>query len=239
MENNEQVDIPLPQEEVKRADLPDKICTSCLELNLIQAGVIDKWVRCKTCNDYFCIHGASKLDPQNCIHCCNDFKIIDVVETEAREIRNSEGLLIGTRNHRVRHITLSGLDWLFYNRRINDLTDVELEHAIEYHQSIFNGMMYEREARRIKHFQRNKGKVAGNEQISLLSSTQDGVVITLDTASESYTKKTASSVTKVRRTRTVKTASSAQKSEQALNEILKGLVKQGLSKDQIMSLLKK
>lgn len=244
----EPTDIPFDDREViSSAELPDKICTACLEENLIRSGVIEKFVTCQRCNEEFCIHGASKLDPQYCIHCCNDFKIIDVIESVQRPITNAKGEVTGVRQFRVRHITLSGLDWLFFNRAISSMSDLELAHAIEYHQSIYHGMIYEREVRRVQNSQRNKGKRAGNERNPIDGSvanpfvnTPDGVRFT--TVNENGKKKTL-------RTRSVKISQSGvsasskapakQMTPEAIQALVQQLMKAGLSPAQITALGKK
>jgi hypothetical protein len=232
-----EIDIPLKRE-ITRAELPDRVCTQCLEDNLVRAGVIETFVPCQKCGEEFCIHGVSKLDPQYCIHCCNDFKIVDVIEQEQRPIYNKDGGLIAVRQFKVRHITLSGLHWLFFNRAIASLSDVELEHAIEYHMSIYHGMIYEREARRVQNTHRNKGKTAGNENRNLTQNpfevTQDGV--RLVTSTNPNTKKV--------RTRSVKVSQSAVSkskvpNQDAINALVKTLMDAGLTQEQILAIGKK
>jgi hypothetical protein len=234
------------REPITSAELPDRICTQCLEDNLIKAGVIETFVRCQKCSEEFCIHGVSKLDPQYCIHCCNDFKIVDVIETEQRPIYNKDGGLIAVRQFKVRHITLSGLHWLFFNRAITNLSDLELEHAIEYHMSIYHGMIYERETRRVQKSHRNKGKVAGNENTNLTQNpfelTQDGVrfVTTTGNPNTKNNKKV--------RTRTVKVSQSstgvvgkgkAAPSPEQLQALIQTLMQAGFTEAQILSMGKK
>jgi len=230
-------DIPLDtREQITPAELPDRICTQCLEDNLVRAGVIDTFVPCQKCGEEFCLHGVSKLDPQYCIHCCNDFKVVDVIEQNQRPIFNKDGALIAVRQFKVRHITLSGLHWLFFNRAITSLTDVELEHAIEYHMSIYHGMIYEREARRVQKSHRNKGKSAGNENANSVQNpfevTQDGVRF-FTTTNQPKSKKV--------RTRSVKVSQSSAgvsgkkaTSPESLNAFIKTLMDAGFNQEQIL-----
>lgn len=225
------------RQEITRAELPDRVCTQCLEDNLVRAGVIETFVKCQQCGEEFCIHGVSKLDPQYCVHCCNDFKIVDVVESQQRPIFNKNGQQIAVRQFKVRHITLSGLHWLFFNRAITSLSDIELEHAIEYHMSIYHGMIYEREARRVAKAHRNKGKVAGNENRNLtqnpFEATQDGVTFSVDNSG------TSSNRTKKVRTRTVKVSQSSTKpaqSPEALQALIATLMKAGFTQEQILAI---
>lgn len=232
----------VPLEQITTAELPDKVCTQCLEDNLIKKGIIETFTPCQKCGEEFCIHGVSKLDPQYCIHCCNDFKIVDVIEQEQRPIFNKDGALIAVRQFKVRHITLSGLHWLFFNRAITNLSDIELEHAIEYHQSIYHGMIYEREARRVQKAHRNKGKVAGNENHSItqnpFESTQDGVRFVTGTGTPTQ-KKVRTRTVKVSQSSTGIAGTKKGLSPEALQALVAELMKAGLSQEQILAIGKK
>lgn len=234
------IDIPF-QTEITPAELPDRVCTQCLEDNLVRAGVIDTFVKCQKCGEEFCLHGASKLDPQYCIHCCNDFKVVDVTEQAQRPIFNKDGNLIAVRQFKVRHITLSGLHWLFFNRAITSLTDVELEHAIEYHMSIYHGMIYEREARRVQKSHRNKGKQAGNENANSVQNpfevTQDGVRF-FTTTNQPKSKKVRTRSVKVSQSSTGVSGKKAP-SPEALQALIQTLMKAGFSQEQILAMGKK
>lgn len=239
-------DVPFDNREtITSAELPDKVCTQCLEDNLVRSGVIETFVKCQKCGEEFCQHGVSKLDPQYCIHCCNDFKIVDVIEQEQRPIFNKDGGLIAVRQFKVRHITLSGLHWLFFNRAISNLTDIELEHAIEYHMSIYHGMIYEREARRVKKSQRNRGKHASNEAAPLDGSVsnpfivnQDGVQFT--TVAQQARKKVRTRTVKVSQSSTGGANASSIGSKAQSPEVIAGLIKTllaaGFSADQIVTM---
>ena len=233
---------PPPQQvevAIATSELPDKVCTPCLESNLIKAGVVDKFQLCPTCTDLFCIHGASNIDPKCCIHCCNDFKVVDVEESIVRETHDDSGVVTSSKHYRVRRITLSGYHWLFYNRKISEMTDAELDHAIEYHHAIFNGMLAERDARRVAHFQRNRGKRAGNESRSLLEGTAADPLIQ---TGEGAKFKVSRTTTRTTRTRTIKTMQSGTPEDNAraiAEAALQQLLKAGMSKAQIESLFKK
>jgi hypothetical protein len=218
---------------------PDKVCTSCLELNLTTEGMVDTFRECAMCGELYCVHGASNLDPQHCVYCCNDFRVIDVEESVLREVHNARGEVTSQKSYRIRHITLSGNHWLFHNRAISSLTDIELDHAIEYHRSILNGMLSEREARRVAHVNRNKGKVAGNEQRSLLEGTAQSPLVQTGGGARA-TFPTSSST--VRRVKTVRTTSSgdsveaAEKKQANITAALAQLLKSGLTAEQIAAM---
>jgi hypothetical protein len=245
--NDVQGELPLTSsaeliEEESATKLPeDKLCTACMELNLTQAGVVEKFLECPTCNELFCEHAVSKLDPKYCIYCCNDFKVIDVNETIQREHKNDAGQITSVVRHTIRHLTLSGLHWLFYNRAINSLQDVELEHAIEYHRGILNGMLFEREARRTANAHRNKGKVAGNENRSLIESTVANPIIQTGEGAKFVTTSARKTTTRTKSVKNISASgvSASQKQAVALVDALKTLMQAGMSQEQIAALAKK
>lgn len=220
---------------------PDKVCTACLELNLTEQ-VTGTFRTCVTCGELYCVHGASILDPQHCIYCCNDFKVVDVEESVIREVHNAKGEITSQKSYRIRHITLSGNHWLFHNRAISTMSDVELDHAIEYHRAILSGMVSEREARRVAHVNRNKGKFAGNEQRSLLEGTAANPLVQTGGGARATFPTTT---TTTRRVKTIKTTSSgdsiagAEKKQADITAALSQLLKGGLTKEQIAAMVAK
>lgn len=222
-------------EEIQTQVLPqDKLCTPCLEQNLIEKLEDDNFKVCPTCQELFCIHSASKLDPQYCVFCNNDFQLSDVSEIVTRSVHDENGRITSSKTFRIRHLGLSGEHWLFYNRAITSLNDIELDCAIEYHRGIQNGMLQEREARRTQKAHRNKGKIAGNESASLIEGTaanpliqtQDGAVFAM-----------SSTTTRSRRTRTVKTSTKKTDPMSQAMANIQMLLKQGYSQDQIMEMI--
>lgn len=216
---------------------PDKVCTPCLESNLISADVVETFQVCKRCSELFCPHGISRLDPQYCAHCCSDFKIIDAEEIVVREVHNDEGEVTSSKHFRIRHITVSGSDWLFYNRAISTLSDIELDLAIEYHRSILNGMLNERDSRFVTKIQRNKGKKAGNESKPLLESplyhSGDGAKLSVS--------RTTTRTTRVKTVRTTQSGASA-KADETIDGIpgavMKAMLKLGYTREQIVAMTK-
>jgi hypothetical protein len=194
-----------------------KICVICKEKNLIEE---IHFLSCTTCNDIYCVHFASGVDPINCAKCLNDVQMTEETRTEKREHYNEDLDRVISRTSRYRNVQFTGLDWLFFNRKIHTLTDTELSLAIEYHQAIYQSMIYEREKRKIEHFHRNAGK------------TYTVRVSTGDT--KTFTKET----TTVRKTRTVKTGSPETQQIQ-LKSMLEAMLKSGLSPTDIAKLVAK
>jgi hypothetical protein len=134
-----------------------KICDVCKEQNLT-CSIMEHVLTCPGCSSAYCIHFASSVDPAICKDCCHDVVMTETVESVKRETYNKETDSVTVRSHKYRSIKFSGLDWLFFTRKINTLSDLELDIAIEYHFTIYNSMMYEREKRRIEYYHRNAGK---------------------------------------------------------------------------------
>jgi hypothetical protein len=138
------------------------------------------------------------------------------------------------------------MHWLFNQRAIATMSDVELDHAIEYHMSIYHGMIYEREARRVSNARRNKGKVAGNESQSMIGdnfvSTQDGVQfspVANQASKKIRTRSVKVSQSSVASPNSTKGASTKAMSPEAIAALVSQLMKAGLSADQITALGKK
>lgn len=132
--------------------LDNLVCDICLELNLTEDVHIQK---CVICEEPYCTHHASIVDPSHCAECLNDvsvtFEVIKKTETHINHDTNTPY----TRTRKARQIKIGGLHWLFAQRKINDLNDIELDLAIQYHRAIYDSMLYEREKRRTEHFHRN------------------------------------------------------------------------------------
>lgn len=131
------------------------ICLLCKEHNLTDQVTFNK---CKRCDEIYCLHFASTVDPAYCTYCLNDIQVTEEVITKTETHYNEQTDKIYERKRRAKRISMGGMHWLFQARKISMLTDTELEVAIEYHRDILNNMLYEREERRVQHFARNRGK---------------------------------------------------------------------------------
>jgi hypothetical protein len=192
------------------------VCDVCLQENLTGSIVTRK---CSRCDYVYCTHFGSPLDALYCVYCLKDIEL-----TEEILIRRSEHISEDTgqvyhRTQRARHIVLGGLDWLFINKKIETINDVELAMAIEYHQAIFNGLCYEREKRRVDHFHRNAGK-----QYTVRVSTTD----TIDPLTEVTIKK-------VKKTKIVPKSGD----ETNLRALIDKMLKAGLKPADILAMSKK
>lgn len=193
------------------------LCTECLEKNLCEDVNIQL---CNKCKDRYCIHGASKIDPQYCVNCCSDFTVVEQEVQVTREAKDHSGKVIKTREH-YRKITLSGKDWFFLNSAIHDMSDDRLDLSIEYHTDFKNALINEREERRVKHFQRNAGI---KMPPAIFPHKPDGL-----TSSRTTTTKTKT-----------KTASGIKLSQdKGVSKIMKQLQKLGFTKEQLEEYMNK
>ena len=118
---------------------------------------------------------------------------------------------------RAREIKIEGLDWLFAQRKIADLSDVELDLSIEYHRNILNLMIAEQEKRR-------------NEKMHRYAGISFKIPKTPSTTSV-----TDSTTTTVKKTRTI----SKDKASEQLAAVMKTMLAKGISVQDILASLKK
>lgn len=172
---NEQDQPETPQVQVEQQPPINEItiCMICREKNLTDQVVFNN---CGKCNIIYCLHYASTIDPAYCTNCLHDVRVTEETITKTQTHYNEETDQTYSRTRKAKKITLGGMHWLFQARKINTLTDLELELAIEYHKDILNSMLYERDERRVNHFNRNRGKslpvrFAGDSVIETSSET--------------------------------------------------------------------
>ena len=207
-------DIPLPSDSPIEADaghLTSLVCDCCLEQNLTHNSTIE----CAGCGKPFCLHYASNIDVQYCVNCMSDVSVEKSVITKTYEHRNEETGQLSFYRRRAREIKISGLDWLFAQRKIPELTDSELDLTIEYHRNILQLMIAEQEKKRTAYMHRNAGV-----KVHIVSPAA-GV--------------TSTTTTTVKKTRTV----SKEKATEQLNALLKDLLSKGLKPEDIARMVGK
>lgn len=205
--------IPLKTEETpEEAHIASLVCECCLELNLTTKSVI----RCARCESAFCFHFASNIDAQYCVNCMSEMSVSKSVITKTYEHVNPETGGVSFYRRKAREIKIEGLDWLFAQRKIKELSDVELDMSIEYHRNTYSLMIAESEKRR-------------NDKMHRFA----GVRVRIPTPST--TTVTNGTTTTVKKTRTV----SKTKGTEQLAALLSSLQSQGMSMQDILKALKK
>jgi len=116
---------------------------------------------------------------------------------------------------RARRIQLSGLDWLFAQRKIVSLSDNELELSVEYHREFLNGLLKEREERRIKQAHRYANTPANDKTAKL-----DSATVTAES---------------IKRTKTIQSSKAAA----TANATMAAMLQSGMSAAQLLELLQK
>ena len=117
---------------------------------------------------------------------------------------------------RAREIKIDGLSWLFAQRKIVELSDVELDMAIEYHRNIYSLMMDEAERRR-------------NERMHRYANTPFKI------PTPATTKVTDSTQTTVKKSRTA----SKTKAGETVAALLASMMAKGMSMDDILKAVAK
>jgi hypothetical protein len=204
-----EIEVELP------VDMADRqtVCDVCLHQNL--TAPVGHAI-CARCAITYCTHFASGIDPQYCMHCMKAIEVTEEILIRKSTHVNEETKQTYTRTQKARHIIFGGLDWLFVQRKINTISDAELAMAIEYHQAMYSGLLYEREKRRVEHFHRNAGK----QFVPRIS--------TGDTADA-----TSVTVKKTRRTKVI----APEDAVVQLRAQLELMLKQGLTQDQILKMM--
>ena len=208
-------DIPLPppqNAEPEEAHIAALVCEVCLELNLTTKSVI----KCARCEQAFCFHFASNIDAQYCVNCMSEISIAKSQITKTYGHKNDETGVTSFYRRRAREIKIDGLDWLFAQRKISELADVELDMAIEYHRNICSLMMAESERRR-------------NEKMHRYA----GIKVNIPTPSTTTVHE--GTTTTVKKTRTV----SKDKASESAAAILASMMAKGMNIQDILKAIKK
>ncbi|MDR3392466.1 MAG: hypothetical protein P4L77_12115 [Sulfuriferula sp.] len=200
-------DIPLPAREPEEPHIAHLVCEVCLELNLTTKSVI----RCGKCEQAFCYHFGSAIDPQFCINCMSDMSVTKSTITKSYESINPETGEKSFYRRRAREIKIDGLSWQFAQRRIIELADVELDMTIEYHRNICSLLIDESERRR-------------NEKIHRYAN----VKMVIPTPATTNVKDSTTTTTK--KSRTV----SKTKAQEGVAAILQSMLAKGMSMQDIM-----
>ena len=166
-------DIPLEAlGPVEEPHLASTVCDVCLELNLTTKTCIC----CARCGQAFCLHFASTVDAQYCVNCLSDISMAKSTITKTYEHKNDETHTTTFYRRKAREIKIFGLDWLFAQRKITTLTNLELDLAVEYHRNILALMITEYESRRNARIHKYAGV-----KVAMPPLTKDGSVVTVTT----------------------------------------------------------
>jgi len=204
------IPLPAPAEDV--GHLTQTVCDCCLELNLTTKTVIT----CQRCEQAFCFHFASSVDPMYCVNCLSDISMQKSIITKTYEHTNPETGEHTFYRRRAREIKIDGLDWLFAQRKIIELSDVELDLTIEYHRNILSLMITEGEQRRTAKMHRYAN-------------------VKMHIATPSSTTVTDATHTTVKKVRTV----SKNKAAEQMAALLKSMLAKGMTAEMIARMVKK
>lgn len=206
-------DIPVASStEIVEFHIAALVCDVCSELNLMSKSVI----RCAKCEQAFCYHFTSAVDSQFCVNCMSDISVTKSTITKSYETKNPETGEMTFYRRKAREIKIEGMSWLFAQRRIVELSDVELDMAIEYHRNVCSLMIDESERRR-------------NEKMHRYANTK----MVIPTPATTNVKDSTTTTTK--KSRTV----SKTKAQEGVAAILQSMLAKGMKMEDIMKLLTK
>jgi hypothetical protein len=92
-----------------------------------------------------------------CTECCSDVSVLREIITKEYSHYNEETDVVTHYRRRAKSIRLEGMDWLFAQRKIATMSSDALELAIEYHRALLQGLLAERETRKIEYAHRYAG----------------------------------------------------------------------------------
>jgi len=103
---------------------------------------------CIKCAVVFCRHYASAIDIRFCANCIGEVAVKESILEKVIEHTKPDGTISFSRKFQSKMIKLEGVDWLFANHLIEDMTDAEIDGAVEYHRANVDLMLMERESRK-------------------------------------------------------------------------------------------
>jgi hypothetical protein len=202
-----------PEQSIEETEkhISSNVCDVCLNDNLLQKVGI---AYCPRCRFPYCMHYASKVDGQYCVDCMSEISMLKEVITKTYEHEHydeeKDDVIVTKYSRRARRIEITGLDWLFAQRKIKDLTDAELDMSIEYHRALQSAMLLEAEERRNAKAHRYAG-------VKVVIPTQS------TTTTQATSKKT--------------TVTSSTKQTAKLSALMQSLMQQGFTAEQLSSML--
>jgi 23S rRNA maturation mini-RNase III len=200
-----------PTVQPEEAHIGSNVCDVCIHDNLLKTVGIQT---CHRCYNPYCIHFASKADALHyCVSCLSDLQLTTETVSQITEHYNEKTDKIYRYVRNAKRIEMGGLDWLFVQRKIKDMSDAEVDMLIEYHRQYCQLLLDDMERRR-------------NEKTHRFA----GVKIVPTSATT-----TTSTVTTTTKKSTTTKSNKAQAQVEALMSTLLG----SMSLDQISALLKK
>ena len=173
----------------------ERVCSVCLSDNLLRRIGIRK---CARCCEPFCVHYASVFDAMAyCQYCFNDLSLTREIVTKQQEVIDIKtDRILDVITRKAVRSNLGGLDWLFEQRRIPDMTDEELATSIEYHKRDLNLLLTEQDRRRTEKAHKMAAKKiiigAPSQRVSVTTTETTTVKpVKKGTSSNGYAKKIA------------------------------------------------
>lgn len=195
--------------------LTSTVCDDCLSLNLTTKVQV---ITCERCGQPFCYHFTSNIDTRYCVNCMSNVSVTKQVISKEYIHRDENEKVTSVYRRNAREIKIDGTDWLFMQRKIHDMSDLEVDLSVEFHRNALMLLINEQELRRNAKMHRYAAMKKG-----YIPSPSDGSVQVSD-----------STTVTVKKTRTI----SKNKAQDQLNALLGSMLGGGKSLDEIAALLK-
>lgn len=166
-----------PDEEQPEQEL---VCDTCFNDNLLKAVGIQ---RCLRCSKIFCIHFGSPVDIKYCVSCMSDISLNVETIYKVYEVYDENNNKIERKRARGTEYKMSGLDWLFAERKIYEMNEAEMEMALEYYTGLVKLILNEREVRKVADRHRFANKKIGRPASPVTVTTTTEVKKTVQTVS--------------------------------------------------------
>lgn len=108
--------------------------------------------KCLHCGKTYCARDANRLDQRYCAECMSEITIEDTTFTKTTTEYDEERDSTRIENHTCRDIRFSGIDWMFAQTRVTQMTDTEMSHELEYHRAMVHFLESELTSSSIKKY---------------------------------------------------------------------------------------
>jgi hypothetical protein len=112
---------------------------------------------CKKCKIVYCKHFASVFDYNYCGNCVAEIKLVETLLEKTVEHQKPDGTTIFVRKFLARRLRLVGNDWLFLSHLIMEMSDADIEAAIELHRCNVDILIQERTERNQERYRKLAG----------------------------------------------------------------------------------
>lgn len=173
--------------ELEPDKIDDVVCGECAFGNLVKNVGLKRCIRCEK---PYCTHFACTVAPlEYCVNCMGDLELTRKIESVSREKYNPITDTTTRYTRRYRSIHINGDDWLFAQRKIGSLSDVELELSLEFHKEYIQLLAAEQDRRRVEKAHTASQKSAKTQMVLPTGTVSQTVKTTKTTTTTKQNKK--------------------------------------------------